>query len=110
MPKESLLQKLDNAGFDPGVKHYFDQERETNRHAHPPSSANPLLIDLFDKLWEISSSRDVTVEDLVESLRPTQDVDLIQNMSVGQRNNSLCMDARQWCVTYSNLRKICNRI
>ena len=80
---DDLLQSLDSAGLDPGVKHYFDQERERSQHAHPPSSANPVLIDPLDKLREVSAMRDVTVQDLVEALRPTkEDVQLIQNMSI----------------------------
>ena len=107
---DDLLQSLDSAGLDPGVKHYFDQERERSQHAHPPSSANPVLIDPLDKLREVSAMRDVTVQDLVEALRPTkEDVQLIQNMSVGQRNNPLWLDARQWRVTSSNFGKVCNR-
>ena len=110
LPVDDLLQKLDDAGCDSGVKQYFDQERERGQHTHPPSSANPVLIDPLDKLCEISASRDVTVQDLVEALRPTkEDVELIQSMSIGQRNNPIWMDARQWRVTSSNFGKVCNR-
>ena len=110
LPVDDLLQKMDNAGCDPGVKHYFDHEREKSQDAHPPASANPVLIDPLDKLLEISGTQDVTVQDLVESLRPTkEDVDLIQTMNVGQRNNPLWMDARQWRVTSSNFGKVYNR-
>lgn len=52
---DDLLQRLDSAGLDPGVKHYFDQERERNQHAYTPSSANPVLIDPLDKLRELSA-------------------------------------------------------
>ena len=52
-PVDELLQKLDNAGCDPGVKHYIDEEREKSQHAHPTSSDNPVLIDPLDKLCEI---------------------------------------------------------
>ena len=61
-------------------------------------------------LCEIFVTRDATVQDLVEALRPMkEDVDLIQNMTIGQRNNPLWMDARQWRVTSSNFGKVCNR-
>jgi len=46
-------------------------------------------------LCEICANRDVRVSDLVEALRPTAvDVQLIQNMSVGQKNNPVWLDAR----------------
>ena len=110
LPVDELLQKLDNAGCDPGVKHYFDQEKERSQHSHSPSSANPVLIDPLDKLREVFATRDVTVQDLVDALKPTkEDVDLIQSMTIGQRNNPLWMDARQWRVTSSNFGKVCNR-
>ena len=61
-------------------------------------------------MCEICANRDVRVSDLVEALRPTaEDVQLIQNMSVGQRNNPVWLDARQWRVTSSNFGKVCNR-
>ena len=43
---DDLLQRLDSAGLGTGVKHYFDQERERSQHAHPSSSANPVLMIL----------------------------------------------------------------
>lgn len=52
---DDLLQRLDTAWLDPGVKHCFGQERERNQHAHPPSSANPILIDPLGKLHEVSA-------------------------------------------------------
>ena len=60
------------------------KERERSQHAHPPSSDNPILIDPLDKLREVSAMRDVTMQDLVKTLKPTkEDVLLIQNMSIG---------------------------
>ena len=62
----------------------------------PPPSGNPVLIDLFDKLCDIVSIRDFTVDDLVQALKPTaEEVELIQAMGVGQQHNSLWLDARQ---------------
>ena len=90
LPVDELLQKLNNVGCDPGVKNNFDQEKERSQHAHPPSSANPILIDPLDKLHEIFITKDATVQDLVEALKPMkEDVDLIQNMTIGQCNNPL---------------------
>ena len=65
---------------------------------------------LLDKLCELCANRDVNVSDLVEALKPTaEDVQLIQSMSVGQRNNPLWLDARQWRVTSSNFGRVYNR-
>ena len=62
-----------------------------------------MLIDSFDKLLEIAATREVSVDDLVEALRPTtEEVELIQSMNVGQRNNPLWLDARQWRIASSN--------
>jgi len=68
------------------------------------------LIDPLDKLTEIFASRDVTVDDLIDALQPTdEEVQLIQEMSVGQRKNPLWFDARQWRITSSNFVRVCNR-
>ena len=107
---DELIQGLDDAGCDAGICHYFNQESEKNQQAFPSPSSNPVLIDPLDKLCEICANRDVNVSDLVEALRPTaEDVQLIQSMSVGQRNNPLWLDARQWRVTSSNFGRVCNR-
>ena len=69
-----------------------------------------MLIDPLDKLSEIFTVREVTVDDLVDALKPTsEEVQLIQEMSVGQRNNPLWFDVRQWRVTSSNFGRVCNR-
>ena len=61
-------------------------------------------------MCETAATRDVTVNDLVQALKPTaKEVQLIQSMSVGQRNNPLWSDARQWRITSSNFGKVCNR-
>ena len=76
----------------------------------PPSSSNLVLIDPLDKLLEIAATKEVSVDDLVETLRPTaEEVELIQSISVGQRNNALWLDARQWRITSSNFGTVCNR-
>lgn len=64
----------------------------------------------MDKLVEIAASREVTVCDLIDALQPTdEEVCLVQKMSIGQRNNPLWFDARQWRITSSNFGKVCNR-
>jgi len=110
VPVDDLIQGLEDAGCDAGIGHYFRQESEKQQQTFPPPSSNPVLIDPLDKLCQICADRDVTVSDLVEALRPTaEDVQLIQSMSVGQRNNPLWLDARQWRVTSSNFGRVCNR-
>ena len=107
---DDLIQGLEDAGCDAGICHYFNQESLKNLQTFPSSSSNPVLIDPLDKLCEICADRDVNVSDLVEALKPTaEDVQLIQSMSVGQRNNPLWLDARQWRVTSSNFGRVCNR-
>ena len=50
------------------------------------------------------------MSDLVESLKVTPDeVLLVAEMTIGQRNNALWMDARQWRLTASNFGRIVNR-
>ena len=69
-----------------------------------------MLTDPLDKLSEIATTRDVTVYDLVNALQPTEEeVQLIQEMTIGQHNNPLWFDARQWRITSSNFGKVCNR-
>ena len=110
VPVDDLIQGLEDAGCDAGICHYFNQESLKNLQTFPSSSSNPVLIDPLDKLCEICADRDVNVCDLVEALKPTaEDVQLIQSMSVGQRNNPLWLDARQWRVTSSNFGRVCNR-
>ena len=105
-----LLHQLESAGCDTGAQHYFKQEEDRSLQSVPPPSANPVLIDPLDKLRDIASTRDVTVNDLVEALKPTaEEVELIQAMSVGQQHNPLWLDARQWRVTSSNFGRVCNR-
>ena len=105
-----LLHQLESTGCDTGAQDYFKQEGERSVQSVPPPSANPVLIDPLDKLRDVASTRDVTVDDLVEALKPTaEEVELIQAMSVGQRHNPLWLDARQWRVTSSNFGRVCNR-
>ena len=109
---EDLLQQLamESAGCDVGVQQYFNQEADRGSQSVPPPSNNPVLIDLIDKLRDLAATQDLSVDDLVEALKPTaEEVELVQSMSVGQRNNPLWLDARQWRVTSSNFGKVCNR-
>ena len=85
-------------------------ELERSQHAISHLGEYPVLIDPLDKLSEILAVRDVTIDDLIHALEPTdEEVQLIQEMSVGQRNNPLWFDAQQWRITSSNLGRVCNR-
>ena len=54
--------------------------------------------------------REPTVDDLVTALCVTsEEAELIQIMTIGQGDNPLWMDARQWRVTASNFGRVCNR-
>ena len=108
--RNDLLHQLESAGCDTAAQHYFKQEEDRSLQSVPPPSANPVLIDPLDKLCDIASTRDVTVDDLVEALKLTaEEVELIQAMSIGQRHNPLWLDARQWRITSSNFGRVCNR-
>ena len=105
-----LLHQLESTGCDTGAQHYFKEEQDRSLQSVPPPSSNPVLIDPLDKLLDVASTRNVSVDDLVEALRPTaEEVELIQTMSVGQRHNPLWLDARQWRITSSNFGRVCNR-
>ena len=58
--------------------------------------------DPIDKLAAISLSRDPTALKV-----NSEEAELIQLKTIGQRNNPLWMDARQWRVTASNFGRIC---
>ena len=48
--------------------------------------------------------------DLVEALTvTTNEIALIQSITVGQRDNPLWMDARQWQITASNFGRVCSQ-
>ena len=111
MQVEDLLQQLESAGCDVGVQQYFNQEVERCSQSVLPASNNPVLVDPIDKLCDLAATREISVDDLVQALKPTaEEVELVQCMSIGQRNNPLWLDARQWRVTSSNFGKVCNRI
>ena len=109
-PVDGLLERLKGSQCSVGALDFMQQESERCQHAIPLPSCNPVLTDPLDKLTEIAATRDVTVLDLVHALQPTtEEVKLIQEMSIGQRNNPLWFDARQWRITSSNFGKVCNR-
>ena len=109
-PIDGLVELLQGTGCDVGVLDFIKLESEHAQRATSHLGENPVLIDLLDKILEIFATCDVTVDDLIQALKPTEeDVQLIQEMSVGQRNNPLWFDARQWRSTSSNFGRICNR-
>ena len=106
----SLLEDLDAAGSKPGIIDYLQGEQERVAMASDPVTHKTILKDAVDKLSAIAVSRDPTVDDLVQSLSMTdEEAELIQIMTIGQRNNPLWMDARQWRITASNFGRVCNR-
>ena len=109
-PVDGLLDLLQDSEHDVGILEFQQQESERCECAIPPPSCNPVLTDPLDKLSEIATTRDVTVYDLVNALQPTEEeVQLMQEMTIGQHNNPLWFDARQWRITLSNFGKVCNR-
>ncbi len=61
------------------------------------------LKDPMDNLMSISEG-EPTVDNLITALGVTsEEVELIQLMTLGQRNNPRWMDARQWRITASKL-------
>ena len=66
------------------------------------------LQDPIDIIMAIAKG-EPTVENLITALGVTsEEVELLQLMTVGQRNNPKWMDARQWRITASNFEKVCN--
>lgn len=62
-------------------------------------SVKSLLQDPLDKLANIGEG-EPTVDHLIQALGVTsEEAELIQIMTTGQRNNPLWMDARQWQIT-----------
>ena len=106
-----LLEECRKEGIQTGVGLYFIQEAARHKVlsqtvVYEVDSAP--LIDPMEKLSKIE--RPITANDLVESLQLTPvEVELIQTMTIGQRDNPLWMDARQWGITASNFGKVCNR-
>ena len=107
-----LLNECSKAGILTGAGIYFDQEEERHRIASSSVKDDipaPLLVDPLDKLSQ-KDLQHVTVTDLVEALAvTTNEIALIQSITVGQRDNPLWMDARQWRITASNFGRVCNR-
>jgi len=107
-PITGLLELLEGTE-NVGALDFSRQESQQRLHATPLPSCNPVLIDPLDKLAEIAASCEVNVCDLIDALQPThEEVHLIQEMSIGQRNNPLWFDAHQWRITSSNFGKVCN--
>ena len=101
-PITGLLELLEGTE-NVGALDFSRQELQRRLHTTPLPSCNPVLIDPIDKLAEIAASHEVSVCDLINALRPThQEVHLIPEMSIGQRNNPLWIDTRQWRITLSN--------
>ena len=95
-PVDGLLELLEGTDCSVGILDFMKMESERSQHAISHLGENPVLIDPLDKLSEILAVRDVTIDDLIHALEPTdEEVQLIQEMSVGQCNNPLWFDAWQ---------------
>ena len=111
----ALLLSCEQVGIVTGAGRFFSQEQQ--RQTEFQSSllttddlaAKAVLSDPIDKLSHKDIS-EITVDDLIKALEVTpQEVALIQEMTTGQKENPLWMDARQWRVTASNFGRVCNR-
>lgn len=108
-PITTLLDSLGAAGSKPAIADFLDNERERESVSSAKATGTNLQ-DPIDKLAAISLDHDPTVVDLVEVLKVScEEAELIQLTTIGQRNNPLWMDARQWRVTASNFGRVCNR-
>ena len=110
----TLVQELQASGLAVGFGEYIamEQDRQAQQRniiSIQSTGNSNVLRDLFDYL--LSLDKDCwEVSDLVESLKVTPDeVLLVAEMTIGQRNNALWMDARQWRLTASNFGRIVNR-
>ena len=73
------------------------------------SIAHSVLVDPLEHLLSLDKDC-LEVTDLVESLKITpEEVLLVVEMTVGQWDNALWVDARQWRITASNFGRIANR-
>ena len=112
LPISSLLDSLTAIGSKPAIAVFLvdEQKRESMQDAMECSDSQ-VMRDPLDKLVDIlGSGRDPTVADLVQALAiSSEEADLIQMMTIGQRTNPLWMDARQWRITASNFGRVCNR-
>jgi len=111
-PLSNLLNNLTAAGCEPAIADYLEneQQRVESMSVAKCNETHTLMEDPLDKLVAISLMRDLTVDDLVKALSVSmEEVELIQMMTIGQRNNPLWMDVRQWRITASNFGRVCNR-
>ena len=109
---KQTARECNKAGILTGAGIYFDQEEERHRIASSSvknDTPAPLLVDSLGKLSQ-KDLQHVTVTDLVDTLAvTTNEIALIQSITVGQRDNPLRMDTRQWRIITSNFRRVCNR-
>ena len=105
---DTLLKSFADAGSKPAIIDYLDGEKE--RGARVEDTARQSAEILRDPLDKLASIDKPTVDDLVDALCVNaEEVELIQIMTIGQRDNPVWMDARQWRITASNFGKVCNR-
>lgn len=111
-PIHALLKSFADVGSKPAIIDFLDGEREREAMVKVTNScqSTEVLKDPLDKLASIATVREPTVDDLVDALCVTvEEAELIQIMTIGQRDNPVWMDARQWRITASNFGRVCNR-
>lgn len=107
-----LLLGCNKAGILTAAGVYSDQEAERRRTALSSAQNDTpasLLVDPLDRLTKKDVQR-VMVTDFVEALTvTTNEIVLIQSITVGQRDNLLWMDAWQWQFAASNAGRVCSQ-
>ena len=111
---EQLLTSLDSGTTTTGIGLFCSMEKERavtckQLTIREKQATGGHLKDPIDHLLNLD--KDVLeVEDLISALvMSPEEVKLLAEMTIGQRENPLWMDARQWRITASNFGRICNR-
>lgn len=104
---KSLLEQLAASNCNPAITIYFRDEKERESMSLMECGDADVLLDPLDKLIAVDNP---SVSNLVEALRVNSvEADLLQVMTVGQRDNPVWLDVRQWRITASNFGLVCNR-
>ena len=95
-PIDALLQDLQAAGSKPGIADYFSAEKLRQASVSASASEKFQQQDPIDIIMAIAKGEPITALGVT-----SEEVELLQLMTVGQRNNPMWMDARQWRISYS---------
>ena len=109
-PASTLLDSLAAAGSRPAVMDFFEGEKEREASSKTIDQNLSNNYDPFSKLAAICSLQEPTVDDLFDALcMSSEKAELLQLKTIGQHDNTLWMDVRQWRITASNFGRVCNR-